>query len=469
MIQEPWRLDATALAEAIRNGRLTSRDAVESCLSRLHTVNPRINAVTVTLADEARAAADEADAALRRGEALGPLHGVPVAIKENVDQARTATTAGVAAFRDMMAPDDSAPVANWRRSGAVIVGRTNTSPFAMRWHTDNELRGATLNPWDTSLTPGGSSGGAAAALAAGIVPLAHGNDYGGSIRWPAYCCGVTGLRPTFGRIPSFNPSAKEDRGFTSQTFAVQGPMARSVRDLRLGLAAMCGRDPRDPWWVPAPLEGPAPASPLKVALAIDPGGQGVAPAVAHAVRKAGRALERAGYVVEEVDPPSVELAADLWWRLAWTETRHVVAPAIERFGDDALRQTTARYMASAPDIDLAGYMKDIARRATCLREWMVFLERYAVVVGPVSTQPVPGAAFDIADGADALEQKKAFRLLISVNLLGLPAVSVPTGVEGNVPCGVQVIGSRFREDLCLAAAEAIEANCGVFTPIDLAR
>ena len=186
MAEELWRWDAVDLARAIRLGQVSSRDAVASCLKRLDAVNGAINAVTVVLAAPALAQADEADRALQRGGAVGPLHGLPVTIKENVDHEGTATTNGVVGFKDMVAQTDSPAVANWKRAGAIVIGRTNTPAFSLRWHTDNELRGATLNPWDKTRTPGGSSGGAAASLAVGITPLAHGTDYGGSIRYPAY-------------------------------------------------------------------------------------------------------------------------------------------------------------------------------------------------------------------------------------------------------------------------------------------
>ncbi|MBI3514529.1 MAG: amidase, partial [Proteobacteria bacterium] len=204
MTDELWRWDAVDVAQAIRLGRVSSREAVASCLQRLDAVNRAVNAVTVVLDEPALAAAAAADQAVKRGDALGPLHGVPVTIKENIDQAGCATTNGVVAFKDVIAETDSPPVANWKRAGAIVIGRTNTPAFSLRWHTDNELRGATLNPWAKTRTPGGSSGGAASSLALGIAPLAHGNDYGGSIRYPAYCCGVAGIRPTLGRVPAFN-------------------------------------------------------------------------------------------------------------------------------------------------------------------------------------------------------------------------------------------------------------------------
>ena len=286
MQTEIWRWDAADIAHVIRTRAVSAREAVKSSLDRLDAVNPRINAVVDIIAEEALAAAAAADDAVRRGDAVGPLHGVPVTIKVNIDQKGRATTNGVVAFRDVIATADSPPVANWRKAGAIIIGRTNTPAFSWRWFTDNDLHGATRNPWHAGITPGGSSGGAAAALASGIGALAHGNDIGGSIRYPAYACGLAGIRPSFGRVPSFNPSAPEERPLSTQIMSVQGPLARRVRDLRLGLAAMAQFDARDPWWVPAPLQGPPPKRPIRVAIAADPGRAGVAPAVAAAVRQA---------------------------------------------------------------------------------------------------------------------------------------------------------------------------------------
>jgi amidase len=194
-----WKWDATALAAAIRTREISSREAVAACIARLHEVNPRLNAVTCDLTGEALLAADRADAAAARASAdgtpLGPLHGVPVTIKENVDQAGCATVNGVAAYRDTIAAADSPVVANWKRAGAVIIGRTNTPAFSFRLDTVSDYRGRTHNPWSRAHTAGGSSGGASSSVAAGITPLAHGNDIAGSVRYPAYCTGLAGLRP----------------------------------------------------------------------------------------------------------------------------------------------------------------------------------------------------------------------------------------------------------------------------------
>ena len=461
-----WRWDAVELAAAIRTRRISSREATRAVLDRLAAVNPALNAVTVLLADQALAAADRADAAVRRGEALGPLHGVPVTIKENVDQEGAATANGVPAFKDLMAATDSPPVANWKRAGAVIIGRTNTPAFSLRWDTDNELRGRTFNPWSRRHTPGGSSGGAAAALAVGIAPLAHGNDLGGSIRYPAYCCGVAGIRPTLGRVPSYNQTAADERPPGTQLMSVQGPLARRVRDVRLGLAAMSARDPRDPWWAPAPLLGEPAARPVRVALTIDPAKGGVRADVAAAVREAGNALANAGYAVEEIEPPDVEGVAATWATICINEMRHVTQPWIRKYGGAAINRSLDLTLAAVPDVGLDGYMKALALRAKHIRDWTLFMERYPLVVGPVSTEPPFEIGFDTTSAARHAEVTRAQRLLVAVNLLGFPAVSVPTGVAGGLPLGVQVIGARYREDLCLDAAEAIEAQRPLPTPIE---
>jgi amidase len=469
MERDLWRWDAVELAAAIRTRKVSSREAVQSVLERLETVNPAINAVTVVLAEPALAAGDAADAAVKRGEALGMLHGVPVTIKENIDQTDQATTNGIVAYKDVIATRDSPPVANWKRAGAVIVGRTNTPGFSLRWHTDNALRGRTFNPWARERTPGGSSGGAASALASGIAPLAHGNDLGGSVRYPAYCCGVAGIRPTLGRVPAYNQTAGDERPPSLQLMSVQGPLARRVRDVRLGLAAMAQRDPRDPWWVPAPLEGPSPARPIRVALSVDPAKQGVHPDVAEAVRAAGAALAEAGYAVEEVDPPDIAGAAACWAALIGAELRHVILPYILKHGDADVIRCTELTLEQGPDLGLDAYLKSLGDRSKHVRDWMLFFERYPLVVGPVSTEPPFTVGFDVESLERTRDVLQAQRLLVAVNLLGLPAVSVPTGLWGGLPLGVQVIGGRYREDLCLDAAEAIEAQRGLPTPVDPVR
>lgn len=460
---EIWQWSGRALAEAIRTGSVSAREAVGAVLARLDAVNPKINAVVEVCRAEALAAADAADAARRRGDQLGPLHGVPVTIKVNTDQEGCATTNGIVAFKDMIARADNPSVANLRKAGAIIIGRTNTPCFSWRWFTDNALHGATRNPAAPGRTPGGSSGGAAAAVAVGIGPLAHGTDFGGSIRYPAYACGVAGLRPTFGRVPWHNATG-EERPPAPQLMSVHGPIARRIADLRLGLAAMAAPDPRDPWYVPAPLEGPPPPRPIRVALTT--GRKDVHPGVAAAVRQAGAWLADAGYAVEETDPPSLAAAAELWSLIVQNEGRRTMLPLIEKLGDTAVKRAAANMALDTPPLDLPGYMAAISRRSTLLREWLLFLERYPIVLMPVSYEP------PFPDGLDQESPEAMRRILaaqepqLAIPILGLPALSVPTGTADGAPVGVQVVASRYREDLCLAAGEVIEARSGLVLPID---
>ncbi|MBV8914994.1 MAG: amidase, partial [Acetobacteraceae bacterium] len=298
MSDEIWRLSATQLADRIRWKAISAREAAQAALARLEAVNPLINAVVDHRPEEVLADADAIDARISRGEDVGPLGGVPVTVKVNVDQKGFATTNGVTLQRDLIATEDNPVVANLRRAGAVLLGRTNTPAFSLRWFTDNRLHGRTRNPRDPSRTPGGSSGGAGAAVAAGIGHLAHGTDIAGSIRYPAYACGVHGLRPSLGRVPAWNRSGPE-RTIGPQLMAVSGPLARTVADLRLGLHAMAQPDPRDPWWTPAPLEGPPRAT--RAALCFRPGGLAIVPEVEAALQDAGRRLEAAGWTVNPVD------------------------------------------------------------------------------------------------------------------------------------------------------------------------
>src|SRR6185295_9311216 len=306
-MQDLWRLSAADLATLVKSKKVSAREAAKAGLARLDAVNPQLNAVIDHRPEDVLKQADAVDAVIARGEDPGVLAGVPVTIKANVDQEGFATTNGLKLQRDLIAREDNPVVANFRKAGAVLLGRTNCPAFSYRWFTTNLVHGDTKNPRDPSITPGGSSGGAGAAVAAGIGHIAHGTDIAGSIRYPAYACGVHGLRPTLGRIPAFN-AALAERPIGPQISAVSGPLARTIGDLRIALAAMSGRDARDPWWVPAPLEGP----PIerRAALCLHPDGQETTAEVDAAVRDAGKRLERAGWTVEiiETTPPLREPA-----------------------------------------------------------------------------------------------------------------------------------------------------------------
>src|ERR1044072_9408858 len=268
-MQDLWRLPAAELAALIRTKKISASESAKAALARLDSVNPKINAVVDHRPQDVLAQADAVDAASARGEDAGPLAGVPVTVKVNIDQQGYATTNGLKLQRDVIAATNSPVIDNLRKAGAVTLGRTNCPAFSYRWFTTNLIHGDTKNPRDPGLTPGGSSGGAGSGVAAGIGHIAHGTDIAGSIRYPAYACGVHGLRPTMGRIAGYN-AAFPDRPIGPLVSAVSVPLARTIQDSRLPLAALSQGDQRDPWWVPAPLEGLA--VPKRVALCVPPDG-----------------------------------------------------------------------------------------------------------------------------------------------------------------------------------------------------
>jgi amidase len=365
----------------------------------------------------------------------------------------------------LIADDDSPSIANLRRAGAIGIGRTNAPEFSWRWFTDNELYGKTLNPWNRERTCGGSSGGAAVAVATGMCPLAQGSDFGGSIRHPALCCGIAGLRPTLGRVPAYNATTG-DRPITAQFMAVHGPLARRVADLRLGLAAMAAGDVRDPWWVPAPLEGPALTKPIRVALVNSNRRPGLDPGIADALEQAAIWLQDAGYVVEQAAAPSIEEAAHLWSTLVLNEAKLAMISQINQYGGAAIRKTGALMVGHAPSTDFPGFLKALGRRATVLREWQLFFERYPLILMPVCREPAFELGLDQRDDGAMKRIFDAVAPILAPAVLGLPCVAVPTCVRNDVPLGIQLVAARFREDLCLDAAEIIESCAGHLTPID---
>lgn len=286
---------AVELARMIRSRQVASTEVIDAHLARIQEVNPMVNAVTVLLADEARAAAATVDQALAAGTSLGPLAGVPFTVKENIDVARSATTWEVAALKDQIAAVDAPTVSRLREAGAIPIARTNLPDYAFRWHTESGIAGHTRNPWAMNRTPGGSSGGEAVALATGMTPLGLGNDLGGSLRIPSQMCGTMALRPTLGRIADAAVTEPSVRPISAQLLNCQGPMARHVADLRLALTILSGHDARDPRWVPAPLQGPAVAKPIQVAVIRNPLGKGIDPHVHAGVDRGAGWLAEAGY------------------------------------------------------------------------------------------------------------------------------------------------------------------------------
>ena len=459
-----WRLSATDLAALIRDRKVSAKQAALAGLARLDAVNPAINAVVEHRPEDVLAQAEAIDAAIARGDAVGPLASVPVTVKVNIDYAGYATTNGVGIQKNVLPVSNSPVIDNLRKAGAVILGRTNCPAFSYRWFTSNLLYGDTKNPRDPSITPGGSSGGAAASVAAGIGHIAHGTDIAGSIRYPAYACGVHGLRPTLGRIAAYN-AALPERIISGQITAMSGPLARTIADVRLGLEVMSQSDMRDPWWVPAPLVGPV--MPKRAAMVLRPDGLEITADVEAAVRDAGRRLQAAGWVVEEVDnTPALREAAELQTTIWFGDGYQGMLDAAEREGDPGALACLRGIRPKLEGFEQGGLSRAMVRRSSFVRDWQMFLQDYAVVLMPMSGElPFPDQ-LDLKDEASFARVWAAQMPQIGIPFMGLPALSVATGLVGRVPTGVQIVSSRYREDLCLSAGEAIEAGGTPVSPID---
>ncbi|MBF6989052.1 amidase [Cupriavidus sp. IK-TO18] len=456
---EPWRWHATEISAAIHAGHVSSAEVVESVYARIESVNPSLNAIVHMDRDRALASAAIIDRQRSQGRAMGPLSGVPVSIKLNVDVQGEATTNGTPLWKARIAPDDSAVVTNLRRAGAIVIGRTNTPPHSFRWFTENTLHGRTTNPWMSSVTSGGSSGGAGVCVAAGMGPIAHGTDIAGSIRYPAYVNGVVGLRATPGRIPAHHPTTPQ-RFFGLQAMSAQGPLARSIADARLALEAMAAGGGVDPLWVDSRMHYGDDRAPVRVALVDEIRGVELDPPVLDALRKAAAALTAAGYQVERVSMPDLDRGVDIWQRIVMTECKFGMIAAADAIGDPNISISVHNMARCAPEVDLAGYAQAIADRDNFRREWCERFAQYPLALLPTSCHaPLPWGS----DLGSVAEMKALLRVqspLIAVAASGLPGLHVPTGVADGLPVGVQLVAGSFREMRLLNAGEIIETECG---------
>ena len=463
MTGEIWRNNATDLAGMIAAGDVSSLEVVDSHLDRIEEVNGWLNAVTRVLADEARVAAKDADKAVAAGDELGPLHGVPCTIKENVDVAGTPTTQGLPVFADLISPTDAPLVERLRSAGAIPIGRTNLPELGLRISTDNPLHGLTRNPWHPERTAGGSSGGEGSAIASGMSPLGLGNDIGGSVRNPAFCCGITAIKPTQGRLPAFSVFEHDQNpALSSQIMLTDGPMARSVSDLRTAMGILNGRDIRDPRSVDVPLDGPDAKRQAAVVKHIP--GVDCHPSVIEGIERAASSLAEAGWEIVESTPPGIDLCSEIWAHLLGADVSLLM---------DAARPILSKEMAEALDSGITEqFSREIispdvihVERSRLAREWSLFFAENPVVIMP--TWPHP----PFEHGADIREESRqelveTLRFITPANVLGLPSVALPVGVSDALPQGVQCITDRWRDDLALKAAGDIEESVGIITPIN---
>jgi amidase len=449
---------ASEIARAIREREVSAEEVTGAYLARIEEVNPKLNAFVQVAGEAARGRARELDAALARGELAGPLHGVPVSIKDAFDVAGVETVGGTKGRAGFVPQEDATGVARLKAAGAVVLGKTNVPEVSLAFESDNLVYGQTKNPYDLARTPGGSSGGEAAAIAAGLSPLGLGSDAGGSIRLPAHFCGIAGIKPTTGRTARtghFPPPG----GHFDSLWQI-GPLARRVEDLALALPLLCGADWRDPTVAPVPLEDPAAVEveTLRVAFHTDNGIIAPTPDIAEAVRSAARVLADAGATVEEARPPVLDQAFELALGLfgadggaglrtvlhmvGTTETHPLMDRLLELLGQRPL--STEEFVGLAFQLD--------AYRAAMLS----FMRDYdAILCPPCARAAMPhGTTFDE-------ENYLSFSYTMTYNLTGWPGavVRAAASAEG-LPLGVQLVARPWREDVALALARAVEAALG---------
>jgi amidase len=438
-------LTATRIAQLVRSGEVSRREVVEAHLAQVERANPEVNALVELRAEAALAEAGDRDAG--REPAGGPLDGVPVSIKQNFDVEGMATTRGVPARRELVADRDEPVVRRVREAGAIALGKANMPDHAMRWNTISSLHGDTRNPRDLARSAGGSSGGDAAAVAAGMAPLALGTDYGGSIRVPASWCGVVGLRPSVGLVPKAPVTPPPDPLPSYDLMSSAGPLARSVEDLELALGVLAGPDAGDPSTVPVALPPPA-GEPPTVALVIGETGAVVDADVEEAVRATADALRAAGHRVDEGVAPDLRRASELWGEIVGTEVMRVGLGALrDQLGETGLQHAETMFGLAERGERVADYVAAQVERRAVAREVAAFMERYPLVLAPVAGMSAPPLDFDHLLSAEATrELMDRMRSVPWVNLLGVPAVAV-----GN---GAQIVARRFRDRDALAAAKA---------------
>ncbi len=452
-------LTAAQLAEAIRSRRLSSEEAVRAFLARIDEVNPKLNAIVVLCRQSALDEARRADKAVELGEGLGPLHGVPVTIKDAYEMSGVVSTGGTLGRKDFVPDRDATVVARLRAAGAIVLGKTNLPEISMGFESSNLVYGRAKNPYDTGRTPGGSSGGEAAIIAAGGSPLGVGSDAGGSIRWPAHCCGIAGLKPTTGRIPRTGHWPPFGGVFSLVT--QPGPMARSVRDLALALPILAGPDGRDPTVVPVALGDPDRVSlgGLRVAFHTSNGVASPTDELREAVRRAAGLLEQEVQAMSEDRPQALEGTPALHASIMGADAGQVARAILREAGSPEMDPDLKARIAMMPSEpkSVKEFMDDLAGLEEYRSRMIGFMQGYDVMLGPAA--PVPAALHH--HGYDGFPESGSYSH--AYNLAGWPALVIRGGTspEG-LPLGIQVISAPWREDVVLAVGAYLEEALGPF-------
>lgn len=447
---------ASRLARAIRSREISSAELIEAHLERIRQVNPRLNAVVQLAAEGALEAARTADAALSRGQIYGPLHGVPVTLKDAIETAGIVSTGGTLGRRSYVPHEDAEVVRRLRAAGAIVLGKTNCPELGWAWESDNLVYGRTNNPFNLALSPGGSSGGESAIIAAGGSPLGFGSDAGGSVRFPAFCCGITAIKPTSGRVP--RTGHFPGPGGTLDALWQIGPLARFVEDLSLALKVISGPDWRDPAIVPAPLRDhkAIKLQDLRVAFYTDNGIEEPGPEIADAVRKAAGALRDGCAQVEEARPPHMEQTFEIYSGLFCADGGAGLESLLAAAGTTEFHPLMDRVLEiqRSRGISMPDYGALVGRWDAYRQALLSFMEGYDVILSPVCSFAgmVHGSTYN---------RLPAFSYTMAYNLTGWPASVVPVGATSEgLPLGVQLAARPWREDVALAAAHHVETAFG---------
>jgi Asp-tRNA(Asn)/Glu-tRNA(Gln) amidotransferase A subunit family amidase len=458
-------LSATSMAEQIRQKKLSPVELVEAHLAKIARLNPQLNAFVQIDSDTALRQAHVAEHSVTQGQNLGPLHGVPLSIKSSIDVGGGLRCESGTKLRAGCVPSPDAPlVARLRKAGAIILGVTNTPELLMAWETDNLLYGRTNNPWDLSRTPGGSSGGEAAAIASGCSAGGVGSDGGGSIRVPAHFSGICGLKPTPGRIPATGHFPSSVGPFA--LLGVVGPMARTVADLKVLFEVMQGPDYGDPSSAPVPVRWPGEDELKKIRVGYfeEDGRTPVTSETRAAVESAAQALRRAGFKVERFRPESLELTRQLWWKFFGIAGAMLLGPMIKGREADLspILKEFSSWVAAEPAHTGTSLLDTWIQRDVVRTQVFRQMHEYPVLLCPVASIPAfrHGERSWKIDG-QTVRYLDAWSYAEWFNLLGTPAAVVPVAqsAEG-LPIGVQISGLPWEEEKVLAVAAALDAECG---------
>ena len=445
-----------SIAKAIQTKEVSSREVVESCLERIEQVNPKINAVVQIDAETALEQAQDADDALAKGNVQGPLHGVPMTIKDNLDTAGMVTTGGTKGRETFIPQEDATVVARLREAGAILVGKTNTPELTLAYETDNLIYGRTNNPYDLSCTSGGSSGGAAAIVATGGVPFDIGSDTGGSIRLPSHCCGTAGIRPTSGRVPRTGHILPPGGALDSLTQI--GPMTRYVEDLAMILPIIAGVDWRDPAIIPMPLrdQGSVDLSELRIAFHGDNGIATPTEEIRTATKFVADTLSNAGASVTEVCPPGIEQSLELFSGLMVGDGGSLIRMLLDMYGTDEPHPWIQRTldMAREGQLSVSQFNELLFRLDVYRGQMLSFMENYDVIVCPVNAKPAMQHGVNMGNIQN-------FSYTFTYNLTGWPgAVVRVSSTPDGLPIGIQIVTQPWREDIALRVAGFLEKEFG---------